>query len=92
MWYRENSGTTNRGNLVTAGGLVFQGVISGRSTIDHDPSDRGRFFAVDARSGQLLFEASTDAPIRANPLTYEADGNQYVAIVASQTVIAFGLP
>ena len=61
-------GTTNGGNLVTAGDLVFQG------------SETGEFFALDARSGKELFKTNVRRGIRASPMTYRANGRQYVAV------------
>ena len=79
VWYVELPGTTNGGSLVTAGDLVFQ------------PSGMD-LFAVDARSGKQLFRQSVKRGVRASPLTYQAGGRQYVAIVAANTVVALALP
>jgi glucose dehydrogenase len=49
-------------------------------------------FAVDARSGKQLFRQSLKRSVRASPLTYQAGGRQYVAIVATNTVVALALP
>jgi quinoprotein glucose dehydrogenase len=110
VWQEEHpsrSGIGSAGNLSTAGDLVFQG------------SDTGDFYAIDARSGKVLFRttaapqgqptsarpASPSAPgqeenigsgfrsgIRASPLTYQANGRQYIAVVAVGGVVTFGLP
>jgi outer membrane protein assembly factor BamB len=79
VWYSELPGTNNGGSLVTAGDVVFQ------------PSGM-ELFALDARSGKELFRSSLKRGIRASPLTYQAGGRQYVAIVATNTVVAFALP
>jgi PQQ-dependent dehydrogenase (methanol/ethanol family) len=79
VWQHEHPTNTNAGNLVTAGDLVFQG------------SDTGEFFALDARNGKELFKATVRRSIRASPLTYRANGKQYVAFVASNTIHAYGL-
>ena len=68
------------GNLVTAGDLVFQG------------SDTGELCVLDARNGQELFKTKVARSIRASPMTYSANGKQYVAFIASSTIYAFGLP
>ena len=78
-WQYEHPGSTNGGNLVTAGELVFQG------------SDQGDFFALDARTGKQLFQTNVQRAIRASPLTYRANGKQYVAFVASNVIHAYGL-
>jgi alcohol dehydrogenase (cytochrome c) len=64
---------------VTAGDLLFQG------------SETGEFFALDARNGKELFKTTVRRSIRASPLTYRANGKQYVAFVASNTIHAYGL-
>jgi alcohol dehydrogenase (cytochrome c) len=80
VWYAEVPKTTNTGNLVTAGDVVFQGVSS------------GDFYAFDARSGKELFKYTAASGIRASPMTYQVDGKQYVSIVGTNTVFTFGLP
>jgi PQQ-dependent dehydrogenase (methanol/ethanol family) len=57
------------GTVATAGGLVFYGTMD------------GWFKAVDAHSGETLWQFRTDSGIIAQPITYRgADGKQYVAI------------
>jgi len=83
VWQHEHPSRTNigsAGNLVTAGDVVFQG------------SDTGEFFALDARNGRELFKATVPRGIRASPMTYRANGKQYVAFIASSTIHAFALP
>jgi alcohol dehydrogenase (cytochrome c) len=70
------------GALATASGLVFHG----------EPS--GNFQAYDAKNGALLWQWQTGAGADAPAITYEIDGEQYVAIasggVAIQTTSANG--
>jgi PQQ-dependent dehydrogenase (methanol/ethanol family) len=83
VWQEEHPSRTSigsAGNLVTAGDVLFQG------------GDTGDFYAVDARSGKVLFKHTLPQGIRASPLTYQVNGQQYVAIVATNAVVAFGLP
>ncbi len=68
------------GNFVSAGNLVFQG------------SDTGMFYAFDARNGKQLFTYKAPRSIRMSPMTYKANGKQYVTIVATGSVLAFALP
>lgn len=69
-WRVDHAGTWNGGLLSTAGGLVFQG-----------RSD-GMFAAYSSATGDLLWETEAHTGIIAAPVTYEVDGEQYVAIVA----------
>ncbi len=56
--------------LTTAGGLVFFG-------------DLHRYFkALDADTGELLWETPLSAPVTGYPISYAVDGQQYVAIAA----------
>jgi PQQ-dependent dehydrogenase (methanol/ethanol family) len=83
VWQHEHPSRTNissAGNLATAGDIVFQG------------SDTGAFYALDARSGRPLFTYTGKAGIRASPLTYRLQRTQYVSVVASSSVLTFGLP
>jgi len=67
--------------LATAGGLVFSA------------SNEGDFFALDAKTGKLLWTFSAGgSSCEANPVTYEIDGKQYVLFEAGNTFVAFSLP
>ena len=67
------------GALSTAGGLVFFG------------EDGGAFMAVDAKSGQPLWQFPANHLWKASPMTYVFDGKQYVALAAGPNIMAFGL-
>ena len=60
----------NGGTLATGGNLVFQG------------SADGRLVAYRATDGTRLWEAPVGTGVMAAPITYEIDGEQYVAIAA----------
>jgi quinohemoprotein ethanol dehydrogenase len=69
-WSVAYSGPWNGGVLATAGGLVFQG------------SATGELAAYDAATGKKVWSFDTQSGIVAPPMTYEIDGEQYVAIMA----------
>ncbi len=56
------------GMLVTAGGLLFTG------------DAEGNFLAYDAANGEKLWSYQTGSGMRAAPVTYELDGQQYVVM------------
>ena len=56
------------GTLVTAGGLVFTGRLT------------GEVMAVDSDTGKILWEFQTSAGIVGQPVTWEKDGKQYVTV------------
>jgi quinohemoprotein ethanol dehydrogenase len=64
----ENQGPTG-GALATAGGVVFQGGGSAQE-----------FRAFDAKTGKKLWSTPTQTAVIAGPITYELDGQQYVAV------------
>ena len=63
------------GSMSTAGGLVFRG-----------ESD-GNFLALDARTGEELWRFQTGFGAEAPPMTYEVDGEQFVAIATGGNMI-----
>lgn len=70
-WAGQMNAIWNGGGAMTTGsGLVFQG----RST--------GELYAYDARSGAQLARINLGVSIMAAPMTYELDGEQYVAVMA----------
>jgi glucose dehydrogenase len=70
------------GPIATAGGLVFIGGTTDR-----------RFRAFDAKTGKELWAPIVEKNVVANPMTYQGkDGKQYVAVVATDQVMAFALP
>jgi alcohol dehydrogenase (cytochrome c) len=68
------------GVLSTAGGLVFSG------------SDEGNFYALDARTGKPLWDFQTGGQIIANPISFNIDGHQHIAIVADRVLYVLALP
>ena len=54
--------------LTTAGDLVFGG------------NSNRRFRAFDAESGEVLWETLVNGPVTGFPISYEAGGEQYVAV------------
>ena len=58
------------GALATAGGVVFTG------------NQRGYALAFDDRSGKKLWQFQTGSAIRGQPVTWEQDGRQFVAVTS----------
>jgi alcohol dehydrogenase (cytochrome c) len=71
---------TESGVLSTASDLVFSG---GRD---------GHFFALDARTGELLWKINLGGTVASGPMTFMADGHQYVAVSADNALYVFSLP
>ena len=52
----------------------------------------GNFLGLDARNGELLWKTNLGGTIASGPITYQANGRQYVAVCADNALYAFGLP
>lgn len=68
------------GLLATGGDVVFSGTME------------GDFFALDATNGEVLWRIQTGGEIWSNPMSYEFQGKQYIALAAGSTFMAFALP
>jgi quinohemoprotein ethanol dehydrogenase len=82
-WRIEHRGPWNGGVLATAGNLLIQGA-----------SD-GRFVIYRADDGRKLWEMPIQTGAVAGPISYEVDGEQYIAVAAgwagSMVIIGGGL-
>jgi PQQ-dependent dehydrogenase (methanol/ethanol family) len=77
VWRAPRQGPWNGGTLAVAGGLVFQGTVD------------GRFLALDAKTGTELWSYDNQAATLAGPISYEVDGEQYVAVPAGYGTVFF---
>ena len=59
--------------MTTAGGLAFYG------------NQRGHLKAVDAKTGEILWQFNVGTGILQSPITYSVDGKQYLAVVAGRS-------
>ena len=71
---------TESGVLTTASDLLFSG------------GKEGNFFALNARDGALLWRTNLGGTVASGPVTYLANGRQYVVVCADNAMYAFGLP
>ncbi|KHK92761.1 PQQ-dependent dehydrogenase, methanol/ethanol family [Novosphingobium malaysiense] len=69
VWKVPNPGPWNGGVMTTGGNLVFQGRID------------GTFNAYAADSGRKVWSFAAQAPVTAPPITYSANGRQYVTVL-----------
>jgi len=78
-WRFDMTDVTDSGILTTASDLLFTG---GRE---------GYFQILDARTGALLWKTNLGGQIVNGPMTYQVDGKQYVAVIAGNNLVTFGL-
>jgi PQQ-dependent dehydrogenase (methanol/ethanol family) len=62
--------------VATGGGLVFGGDAN------------GRFRAFDDKTGKVLWETNLGSPVSGFPVTFAADGKQYVAVTTGPSLVA----
>ncbi|MBV8534727.1 MAG: PQQ-dependent dehydrogenase, methanol/ethanol family, partial [Alphaproteobacteria bacterium] len=82
-WQMPGRSPNISGTLVTAGGVVFTGKLT------------GEFIAVDAESGKQLWQFQTPSGIVGQPVTWEQGGKQYVTVTSGSGgvyVARFGDP
>jgi alcohol dehydrogenase (cytochrome c)/quinohemoprotein ethanol dehydrogenase len=70
MWRVDRHSPVNGGTLATVGNLVFQGTA------------QGTFEAFRANSGEKLWSADAQSGVIAAPISYEVNGEQYIAVLA----------
>jgi len=69
-WNYKNPAPLWAGILSTAGGLVFTG------------TPEGKFLAFDDETGKILYKFNVGSGIVSSPITWEDNGEQYVAVVS----------
>jgi alcohol dehydrogenase (cytochrome c) len=78
-WEYKMTDVTDGGILTTASDLLFSG---GRE---------GYFFALDAKTGALLWKTSVGAQVSSGPMTYSIGGRQFVAVTAGSALFTYAL-
>ena len=78
-WQFKMTDVTDSGVLSTASDLVFAG---GRE---------GHFYALDAKTGAVLWQAMIGGQIANGPITYAVNGKQYVAVVTGSGLMTRSL-
>jgi len=80
VWRVSHGQGRGGGTLATAGGLVFQGTGGGLQT--EGLSVPMHFSAYRADDGTKLWSFAAQTGVLAGPVSYEVDGEQYIAVVA----------
>ena len=79
VWDYRMTDMSESGLLTTASDLLFSG------------NREGHFFALDARTGKLLWRKYLGGQVMASPISYTVDGRQFVTIAAGHTLYTFAL-
>ena len=75
--YEQRAGTTSL--VATGGGLLFGGDVN------------GRFRAFDQATGKVLWEVNLGSAVTGYPITYMADGKQYIAVSTGTSLATAGI-
>jgi alcohol dehydrogenase (cytochrome c) len=78
-WEFKMADITWAGVLSTAGDVVFSG---GRE---------GYFFALDSRTGALLWKVALGGQVNSGPMSYAVNGRQYISVAAGTSLFSFAL-
>jgi alcohol dehydrogenase (cytochrome c) len=79
VWEYKTTDVSDGGVLTTASNVLFTG------------TREGHFFALDAKTGQLLWRRYLGGQMVASPITYEVGGRQMVSIAIGHSLFTFGL-
>jgi PQQ-dependent dehydrogenase (methanol/ethanol family) len=66
-------------SVATGGGLIFTG------------DTNGHFRAFDDQTGKVLWDINLGSPVTGYPITYSANGKQYVAVSVGNSLVSSGL-
>jgi alcohol dehydrogenase (cytochrome c) len=78
-WEFKMLDVTDAGILTTATDLLFSG---GRE---------GYFYALDGRTGDLLWKANVGGAVASGPISYAVNGKQYIAVSAGSSLLVYAL-
>jgi alcohol dehydrogenase (cytochrome c) len=78
-WRFKQYDVTESGNLSTGGDVLFTG---GRE---------GYFYALDAKTGAMLYRLIVGGQVVNGPITYMVDNKQYVTFISGNTMVTLGL-
>ena len=71
--------------------LTWAGVLTTASNVLFSGGNEGYFYALDARTGNLLWKTQLGAVIRSGPMSLCGGGKQYVAVTAGSALFVFKL-
>jgi alcohol dehydrogenase (cytochrome c) len=71
--------------------ITWGGVLTTASDVLFSGGKEGYFFALDARSGDLLWKVPLGGQVNSGPMTYSVNGKQYVTVAAGSALFAFAL-
>ena len=70
--------------------ITWAGVLTTASDLAFGGGKEGYFFALDARTGALVWQAALGGQINSGPMSYAAEGKQYVTVAAGSALLRSG--
>ena len=71
--------------------ITWAGVLTTASDVLFSGGKEGYFFALDARTGDLLWKVPLGGQVNSGPMSYSVNGKQYVTVAAGSSLFAFAL-
>lgn len=71
--------------------ITWAGVLTTASDVLFSGGSEGYFFALDDRTGQLLWRFTVGGQVNSGPMSYEVGGRQYIAVAAGSSLFSFAL-
>jgi alcohol dehydrogenase (cytochrome c) len=90
--FKKNDAMFPAGALTTASDLLFTGTSGDYYSGDAAAAlTGGYFYALNARTGELLWQRDMAGSVQGGPMSYSVAGKQYIAVAAGNTLFAFAL-
>ena len=71
--------------------ITWAGVLSTASDVVFSGGREGYFFALDGKTGSLLWKAALGGQVNSGPMSYAVNGKQYIAVNAGTAMFVFAL-
>ena len=71
---------------------LWAGLMSTASGLVFGSTNEGNVFALDSATGQALWNFQTGGQCVANPMAFETEGHEHVAVACGQALVVFALP
>ena len=71
--------------------ITWAGVLTTASNVLFSGGKEGYLFALDDRTGDLLWKAALGGQINSGPMSYAVNGRQYVTVAAGNALFAYAL-
>ena len=71
--------------------ITWAGVLSTASDVVFSGGREGYFFALDGKTGSLLWKIALGGQVNSGPMSYAVNGKQYIAVNAGTALFVFAL-